>query len=417
MPWDTADIFVIRHLAEQYAEIASQPIQDERRDLWRRHNSLIKTRIPIICSWYWGSLVETTLLADQLVCKDPFYRRYEHWLRNMIYHAHIGDDTIYEPWITVRAAHRLAPECENGNVWGIKYEREERRDTSAWVIFPSIYDRSQVAQMVATSHVINEEETARRVSRLQEAVDGVLEINVDRSPFYQCYGGSDLCEALGYLVGMENLMVFIYDKPELIHDIVRFMQKAVLDQYRQAQEAGDWSLTNNFNMGMPYCQELPDPRPNSHGAPMNQLWFFTCAQAFTLISPRMFEAFMLNYQLPIISQFGLVSYACCEDMTHKLKSIRKIPNLRRIGITPVANVRKCAELIGGDYVFAWKPNPAMICANFEPDEIRKTIRTGLEESRGCFVDIMLKDISTVQGHPERIKQWTDIARDVADEFV
>lgn len=413
---DNSDILIIRHLAEKYAEIASKPIQDERRDLWRKHNSLVKTRIPIICSWYWGSITDSTLLADQLVCKDRFYRGYEHWLRNMIYHDHIGDDTIYEPWITVRTAHKIAPKCENGNVWGIQYEREERHETGAWLITPTMNERSQVAQMIATSHAIDEEETARRVSRLQEAVDGILEINVDRSPFYQCYGGSDLCEALGYLVGIENLMTFMYDKPELIHDIVSFMQKAVLAQYSQAQAAGDWSLTNNFNMGMPYCQELPDPLPNSHGTPMNQLWFFSCAQAFTLVSPRMFEEFMLNYQLPIVSQFGLVSYACCEDMTHKIKAIRRIPNLRRIGVTPVANVRKCAEQIGSDYVFAWKPNPAMICTGFEPDEIRKTIRAGLEDSRGCVVDIMLKDISTVQDHPERLKQWTDIVRDVTEDF-
>jgi hypothetical protein len=267
-----------------------------------------------------------------------------------------------------------------------------------------------------TPHRIDEEETARRVSRIQEAVDGVLEVNVDRSPFYQCYGGSDLCEALGYLVGIENLMMDVYDKPELIHDIVNFMQRAVLTQYRQAEEAGDWSLTNNFNMGMPYCKELPDPQPNSYGTPMKQLWFFTCAQAFTLISPKMFEEFMLNYQLPIVSQFGLVSYACCEDMTYKIDSIRRIPNLRKINITPVTNVRKCAEQIGGDYVFGWKPNPAMISVDFDHDYIRKTIRKGLEDSRGCIVDIMLKDITTVQGHPERLKQWTDIVRGVTEEF-
>jgi hypothetical protein len=130
----------------------------------------------------------------------------------------------------------------------------------------------------------------------------------------------------------------------------------------------------------------------------------------------MFEEFMLNYQMPIMDRFGLVSYACCEDVTHKIASLRKIPNLRRIGVTPVSDVRKCAEQIGNDYVFSWKPNPAMICCDCNPDYIRKTIREGLEASRGCFVDIILKDISTVQGHSERLTQWTQITREVSEDF-
>jgi hypothetical protein len=85
-------------------------------------------------------------------------------------------------------------------------------------------------------------------------------------------------------------------------------------------------------------------------------------------------------------------------------------------VPPICNVRACAEQIGSDYVLAWKPNPAMICCGFDEDAIRTTIRAGLEASRGCVVDIMLKDITTVQNHPERLKGWTDIVRRVADEY-
>jgi hypothetical protein len=413
---ENKDIPIIHDLASQYAEICAKDIQNERRDLWRKHNSLIHTRVPIICSWYRQSNVKSSILADQLVCQDPFYRNYELWLRNMIYHEALGDDTIFEPWITVRAVHKVPPKCYNGAIWGFPYIREERADTQAWRIAPSINHKEQISQMVATPHAIDEKETNRRVCYLQEAVGDILDIDVDRSPLYECYGGSDLCEALGYLVGIENLMVYMYDQPELIHSLVDFMQKAVIAQYEQAEKSGDWSLTNNFNLGMPYSQDFPNPLPNHHNAKMKQLWFFTCAQAFTLVSPRMFEEFMLNYQLPIMARFGLISYAFCEDVTHKIASLRKIPNLRRIGVTPVSNVRKCAEQIGNDYVLSWKPNPAMICCGFDPEYIRKTIRDGLEASRGCIVDIILKDISTVQGHAERLKQWTQIVREVAEDY-
>ncbi len=411
-----SDQSVLHDLACRYAEICAQDVQEERRELWRQHNSLVKTRVPILCSWYWGSNVAGFMLADECVCEDPFYRGHELWLRNMIFHSTIGDDHIFEPWITVRATHKVRPECEDGNFWGIAYERIRDLSSQAFITKPCISRREEVSRLIATPHAIDEQATAENVSRLQDAVGDVLTVNVDRSPFYQCYGGSDLAEGLANLVGLENMMVYMYDRPDLLHDILVFMREAVVAQYDQAEAAGDWSATNNFNMGMPYCRELPDPAPNTFGVARKQLWFFTCAQQFTLISPRMFDEFMLQYQMPIMAQFGLISYGCCEQLTDKISILKQIPNLRRIGVTPVANVRKCAEQIGRDYVLSWKPNPATICCGFDPDEIRRMLRQGLEEAKGCNVDIMLKDISTVQGHPERLKDWTRIAREVAENY-
>ena len=45
---------LLRDLARRYAEVAASPVQDQRRDLWRRHNSLKATRPPIYvraCAW------------------------------------------------------------------------------------------------------------------------------------------------------------------------------------------------------------------------------------------------------------------------------------------------------------------------------------------------------------------------------
>ncbi len=55
-------------------------------------------------------------------------------------------------------------------------------------------------------------------------------MNIARGPFYECYGGSDLCEALTYLLGLENMMIFLHEKPDLIHALVTFMRDAVVRQ-------------------------------------------------------------------------------------------------------------------------------------------------------------------------------------------
>jgi hypothetical protein len=121
--------------------------------------------------------------------------------------------------------------------------------------------------------------------------------------------------------------------------------------------------------------------------------------------------------MPIMRPYGLVAYGCCEDLTPKIAMLRKIPNLRRIAVTPVADVGKCAEQIGRDYVLSWRPNPADVCCGFDEARIRRVIADGLAKSRGCCVDITLKDIDTVQDEPERIPRWVSIARSEIERFV
>ena len=93
--------------------------------------------------------------------------------------------------------------------------------------------------------------------------------------------------------------------------------------------------------------------------------------------------------------------------------LRKIKNLRRIAVTPWADVEKCAEQIRSDYVCSWRPNPAtMVCSGFDADFVRNEIINGLNKfcKYGCIVDITLKDVQTLEGQPERIKKWCEIVR-------
>jgi D-alanyl-D-alanine dipeptidase len=97
--------------------------------------------------------------------------------------------------------------------------------------------------------------------------------------------------------------------------------------------------------------------------------------------------------------------------------LRRIPNLRRIAVTPVADVPRCAEQIGTDYIFSWRPNPSqMICCGFDPELIRRVVRDAMEASRGCHVDITLKDVQTVQGKPENLREWVEVVREVSDAY-
>jgi hypothetical protein len=254
---------------------------------------------------------------------------------------------------------------------------------------------------------------------LQDAFDDTIDINVYRKPLYYGLGGGDLSTSLAELLGLENMMLYMYDNPELIHELAGFLRDAVLSQYEKAEDCGDWAPTGSWweNQGMPFHKDIPDAKLNGRGFKTNQLWCHMAAQEFTLISSEMHEEFLLNYQMPIMERFGLVSNGCCENLTRKIDLLRKIPNLNRIGVTPTADVAKCAEQIKRDYVFSWRPNPVMVSAYYDPDFIYKEIKKGLDESKGCIVDITLKDISTVQGDPNRMREWVRITRQLTEDYI
>ena len=164
---------------------------------------------------------------------------------------------------------------------------------------------------------------------------------------------------------------------------------------------------------MPYAEELADPAPNSDPVQRKDLWTFAASQETTGVGPKQFDEFMFQYQMPIMRHFGLVAYGCCEDLTRKIDVLRQLPNLRRIAVSPMANVAKCAAQIGQDYVFSYRPSPTeMVGYGFKPDRIREMLARDLDACGDCHVDITLKDVETVQGDVDRVRRWVEVTREV-----
>lgn len=96
--------------------------------------------------------------------------------------------------------------------------------------------------------------------------------------------------------------------------------------------------------------------------------------------------------------------------------VRRILNLRRIAVTPCADAARCAEQIGRDYVLSYRPNPTdMVSHDWDPARVRSILKRDLEACRDCHVDITLKDVQTVQGDPDRVRDWVQLTRQVIDE--
>jgi hypothetical protein len=402
------DANILRELSRQYLAVCAQPQQAERRRLWRQHNSLNWT-YPLIYTraFAWAEMPES-----ECHCSDPFLRHFENFFRYQLFWNRMGDDSIFEPWVTLNASYR----CTG---WGVTATRNHAEEPGgSFKVDYGLKLPEDIEKMRAPWHEIDEESTRRNTEYLAEALGGEITINIDRAPAYRMWTG-DISTDLGYLRGIENFMLDMYDRPEWLHRLAAFMRDGILRTHTQAEEAGDWGLGAHQNQAMSYAEELADPAANVNGVKRSQLWGYMAAQEFTLVSPALHEEFLLQYQLPILEKFGLTSYGCCEDLTRKIKLLRKIPNLRRIGVSPFANVARCAEQIGTDYVLSYRPSPAdMVSYGFDPERIRSILRRDLSACRAnnCHVDITLKDVETVEKDPTRVARWVSLTREVLDEI-
>ena len=405
---------ILRQLAARYAAIAALPIQEEKRKLWTDHFSRKKTRVPILATYgMWNVWCREVFGDDRMECADPFFRIHERELRMRIFqHERVGDDTIQEPWIPLGASIKGGW----GNLWGVEEAMHSAGVEGGAAAFdPPLKNWDDVVKLRMTHHEVDEVATARNLERLAGAIGDLLPVDVVRTPAHIGFM-ADISTSIAKLRGLETLMMDMYESPAELHRLLTFMRDGILQNNREAEAAGHFTLTSSQNQAMPYAGSLEPPRANSGPRRRQDIWGFCAAQEFTLISPEFHNEFLFQYQMPIYERFGLVHYGCCEDLGRKIDMLRQLKNLCSIAVTPVANVATCASQIGADYAISWRPNPTdMVCYGYNEDRVRHIISTGLTACKGGYPHIHLKDIETVEGDVSRLTRWVKLVREITEE--
>jgi hypothetical protein len=162
-----------------------------------------------------------------------------------------------------------------------------------------------------------------------------------------------------------------------------------------------------------YTRALPQPDWRT-GAPVRKkdLWVLSESQETVGVGPELFEEFIFPYQLTIAEQFGRCYYGCCEPVNNRWHILKRIPNLARVSVSPWADQCFMAEEMKRDYVFSRKPNPTLISTGkFDEAAIRADIRQTLDAAGDCRLEIIMKDVHTLNNEPDRLSRWVQIARE------
>jgi hypothetical protein len=406
---NSSDREIIRGLAAQLAEIAALPVQEQKRQMWRNLNGLKPDRPMVMADQVcWNEMNVNNELT--LLCEDPECRGYESMLRMTLYQwNHFRVDMVVDPFIRI-------PKAISNTGFGVGMVEETAvTDPTNNVVghaftnqFVTDADLDKI-QMPIVSH--DQAETSRRLEVAHELFDGELEIfEQGMDPYLSVW------DPISFLMSVQDALYTICDRPEYMAELARRIVKNLMSMLDQAEEQGLLCYNQSLiHCTGAYTNELPAPGFDPAKPRTKDIWMFGLAQMFSTVSPAMFEEFEIDICIPIFERFGLVYYGCCDPLDKKMAQVRKIPNVRKISMSPWANEEIGASEIGSNYVYSRKPNPALLARGyFDEPEVRGHLQDTVDVCKkyGCPLELILKDISTVCYEPQRLWRWAEIAMEV-----
>jgi hypothetical protein len=393
---------LLRSLAGRVREISLLPRQAERRALWRRHGSLRKTR-PLFLVFPEDSWIEI-ITAEDLSVRDPFWRQWEWYLRHLVWrHEGLDDDFVVEPELPVSAVLRRG-------TWGMEARYTRGGEKGSYVWDGPLKRPEDLVKLNYPSLEIDEQATGE----VREAVGGLFEEILPVRVLCPVPGINLIGEAT-MLRGLQQCLLDMYDNPGFLHALMGFLARGCAADLAMLEDRGSLTL-NNANQytdsgGIGYTEDLPSAGRAPGPVRLSDLWGHGVAQELSGVSPEQHAEFVLEHQLPLLARFGLVAYGCCEPYTNKFDMLkRRVPRLRRVSVSSWCDLGAAAEALEDRIIFSWKPSPAMLADGFHPEQVRAYIRNALQRSRGCVVEIILKDTFTIQRDPRRVEEWAHIAR-------
>ncbi|WMJ22834.1 hypothetical protein RBG61_12690 [Paludicola sp. MB14-C6] len=403
---------LLRELARQYAEIANLDIQKISINRMRATNDLKIVRPPVLIHEIpWHEMDIDGQL--QLHCNHPFAKQMEWYFRSTLFQwKYFRGDMVVQPYYPIQKAF-----TDSGiglDVNGSQIATDKNNNIVSHEYHDILATEDDLAKIKLPNFERQPEIDEQNITLAKDILQDILPIRLCGVEIY--YSPWD---QIPRYRGVEPIFMDMVDRPEFLHQIIQKFTEIGLHTINEYERLGllDCDLPT-LHCTPAYTSDLPAKDYTGGVVRLKDVWFRSMAQMFSSISPSMHQEFDLDYSSKLMEKCGLVYYGCCEPLDNKIGILKKIPNLRKVGVSPWANVESCAEQLEGNYVYARKPNPANVAIKTDSEEIRKEIITTINacQKHNCPVEFVLKDISTVSFNPYNLVVWEKTVREVLDEY-
>jgi len=408
---------ILRRLASEKAVVAALPVHARKAEMWQKLNDRQSVR-PMV--WMNEICWNEMNVDDELTlrCEGDWAREQEQVLRRELYlWRHMPGDMIVDDFMVCPLVYHstdfgivektsIAKTDDTNNVVSRHFEVQiETFEDLEKIKMPEVsFDRGETDTLFET---------------MQGVYEGILPVR-KQGKKHIWFTPWD------YLIrwtGIENAMLMMYESPDLIHAMVDRMVDAWMVQLDQLVEQNLLSLncdnTRIGSGGYGYTKDLPGDLLDSSRVMPHNMWGCSNAQIFSEVSPDFHWKFAVEHDIRWMQRWGMNYYGCCEPLDGKADVLSRIPNLRKVSVSPWCNTQRAIEELGGRYVLSRKPNPAILAEDvWHPERARKAIREFLDATEGkCHVELIMKDISTVRYQPQRLWEWSKIALEEAERAV
>ncbi len=409
-------IHILRNLAKTYRDLAHEEINNQRALLHRNVNDLKSSRpVVLIDEVPWHEMNIDNQLT--LVNTDPVLMACEDWLRKKIFqYKYFPGDMILTKYLPVG---KVIEETDIGvQVNEDIVDANDGNHIISHEYHDQLQSEASVHNIVRPIVSYNELETLRRYNLVAEAIGDILPIRLHGIDIFSVTSWDNISRYRG----VTPLLMDLIDRPEHSHKIMRKLTDVYVSRLEQYEALNLFEsqpyllhctpiLTDDLRHS-PFNDSTSISSNNDRPLTRKDVWGRGAAQILASVSKDMRDEFDITYMQETIGQCGLAYYGCCEPLDTMIDIVEKLPNLRKISITPWADVNNAAEIIGNRYVLSSKPNPASVAVSqLNQQGLHKELDTIVHacKTNNCHADIVLKDISTCHNNPENIFNWEKIA--------
>jgi len=409
-----SDLAILREIATKFRRLADSDANRRVVDLWYKHDRHEEHR-PLILTEFDGGL-EMVLDSWKPRCQEEWAQLQERALVEHMAHVEIvSEDYPLEPCVGVMWV------IDKGN-WGVQTHEtqpETNGTKGACHIDAVIELPGGLDKLKPRVFSVDRELTQAKIDLLSEVYDGLLTVRLRRNPWWTMGLTQDGIS----LIGLENMMMYMYDQPEALHQLMAFLRDDHLALARWMEREGLLVLNNeNDYVGSGsrgYTRELPlKDLPAGKPPRMKDLWALIESQETVGVGPHQYGEFIFPYEEAIAREFGRVYYGCCEPINTRWEVLKKMSNLKRLSISPWCDQEFMAAEIGNRYIYSRKPKPTLVSTErFDEDLIRQDLRTTMQITKAhhCPTEIVMKDVHTLNGEADRLTRWVSLVRQVSRE--